>query len=167
MSHPIEDMLNEHFKNEQATPAEGHERRFEDRLTASPVPGKSRWIMMWPLLAAASLALVFVFNFNQNAEEPEGPGIATDPRIIKAEEHFAASLDRNWIPSESDDPVIAELTKELAFLDAEHQKLKEKSDNDPLNPLLIEAIINNLQLRLQITLRIRQYSEYQSKSLNS
>ncbi|MBT8280776.1 MAG: hypothetical protein KJO16_04300 [Muriicola sp.] len=165
----------------------GHEARFEERLNeAFP---KSRKAFYYIIGMAASVVVVIglAFMFRQQSQpddsmkttviEKPAQGEETyaislgdlSPDLKKVETYYVSSINLELSRlelSEDNKAVVDDFMGRLAELNAEYQNLNKELNEIGPNEQTIGALIKNLQIRLQLLLKLKE-KLHQLKSTNN
>lgn len=169
--------LRELFKTERARKhklKEGHEARFTERLEeAFPQPKKSRYTFFG--IAASIMVLVglgTLFFFDRDTEEPiktvviqqnsESQGISlgdVSPDLKRVEAYYVNSINLELASLEmspDNKVVVDDFMSRLSELNMEYRSLNNELNEVGPNEQTIGALIKNLQLRLQLLLKLKE-----------
>jgi len=164
--------LRELFKAERAKKhelKEGHEARFADRLgEAFPESKKSRFYFFG--IAASVVILLglgLVFFLNRDMEEPirtvvESKGISLgdlSPDLKRVEAYYVNSINLELASldmSSENKVVVDNFMGRLGELNTEYKSLNNELNEVGPNEQTIGALIKNLQLRLQLLLKLKE-----------
>jgi hypothetical protein len=169
--------LRELFKTERAKKhklKEGHEARFTKRLEeAFPKPKRSRFYLFG--IAASVVVLVglgFLFFRNTATEEPvktvvipnnqEVSGISlgdVSPDLKLVETYYVNSINLELASLEmspDNKVVVDDFMDRLSDLNKEYKSLNNELNEVGPNEQTIGALIKNLQLRLQLLLKLKE-----------
>ncbi|MBR9853009.1 MAG: hypothetical protein GYB37_00295 [Algicola sp.] len=163
-----------HFRMKQ-----GHEDRFFDKLEAEllQTPTKKKVISLWMQIAASVVIAIglSLFYFNNKLVDPvekitvvdrdgtneEKQGISLgdlSPDLKKIETYYTTNINLQ-LSELADDPGNKELVESymdhLAELNKEYQRLNQELNQLGPNDQTIGALINNLQLRLQLLQKLK------------
>ena len=158
--------------NEYLTP--GHEMRFLDRLNESfPQPEKKSKIVLFnntfsKYYVAASLVLIFLlgsytfFDLQQNdfstvlkqeSNKSQLNLADVSPEFKKIEDYYLASINVELASlqvNSSNKKLLDTFMEQLSKLDEEYQLLQQDLKNEADLNIAIDALIQNLQLRLDL-----------------
>lgn len=173
---------------------EGHEARFAERLQSKgqekPEQGIRLWI--WRVAIAAAVLLAIFFGWKQTAKKelPEtiipadelvqqetGPDNVTtpftmgdiSPDLQKVEQFYVNQINYqlSQLPLHQDqDEVVDEYLKRLAELDADYKALNKELYQQGPNDQLVAALIQNLQLRLELISKLQKQLDQLKSSEN-
>ena len=168
------------FEEERAKKHEmkaGHEARFEERLDqAFPKPKRSFYYILG--MAASVVVLIglgFVFVHQLQTEVPvkttvlEKPSGGEDtyaislgdlsPDLKKVETYYVSSINLELSRlelSEDNKVIVDDFMGRLAELNTEYQNLNRELNEIGPNEQTIGALIKNLQIRLQLLLKLKE-----------
>ncbi|MGJ8733941.1 MAG: hypothetical protein ACSHW4_12370 [Cellulophaga sp.] len=169
------------FKEERAiekhTLNKGHISRFEDKLNAAmPAPKQNKWFVY--KIAASVIVLltisILVYNnqskkatikstvvdIDKPSKDQEGITLgALSPDLKKIEDYYKVNinLELSQLQVSNDNKTLVDSYMErLAELHKEYQDLNTELNTIGPNDQLISALINNLQLRLQLLQKLRK-----------
>ncbi len=153
-----------------------HTKRFKDKLNKAIPVQKNPYTHSWKI-AASFLILISVglFTYNQTNKEDnieativdsENPVNEDDkislgnlsPDLKKIEDYYQVNinLELSQLDISNDNKVLVDsYMYRLSELHTEYQKLNEELNTIGPNDQLISALINNLQLRLQLLQKLR------------
>ena len=133
---------------EKEKPLSGHKQRFLSKLEDQNKTHKFPVFKTYYMVAAALLALVsfaagsqFFFHKTNPANDYE-----------KATVYFTEYINQQLVEIEQDENaeysnLIKDSKKQLALLEIEYQKLMSEFKTNTVHPLLVQAMIENLQHR--------------------
>jgi hypothetical protein len=169
--------LRELFEAERAKKhkmKEGHEARFNERLEAAfPAPKKSKFYILGIAASVVVLvALSFVFFRNHDVKEPietvvipknqESQGFSlgdVSPDLKLVETYYVNSINLELASLEMSDEnkvVVDDFIGRLGELNEEYKALNIELNEEGPNEQTIGALIKNLQLRLQLLLKLKE-----------
>ncbi|MGB5646857.1 hypothetical protein [Muriicola sp.] len=172
--------LRELFEAERAKKhqmKEGHEDRFNKRLEAAlPAPKKSRFYILGiaaSVVVIVALSMVFIQNSQteeptetvviQNKEDqPESQGISLgdlspDLKLVEAYYVNSINLELAQLDLSSENKVVVDdFMGRLGELNEEYKALNLELNQVGPNEQTIGALIKNLQLRLQLLLKLKE-----------
>ena len=171
--------LRELFKKEKEKRyrmKEGHEQRFETLLDSS-LPQKKRFITTFLKIAASVVVLVSigVFTYRQLGNNDSIPTTVVDkdngteqqegisfgdlsPDLKKVENYYVANINLELSQleiSDSNKELVDEFMERLAELNEEYKRLNQELNEIGPNDQTINALIKNLQLRLQMLQKLK------------
>lgn len=135
---------------------ENHRTEFLKKLQEPDKP-KQNWLRMLSLVAVFVIALTIGFNLMESKPEQQTPIIA---QIEAVEAEYLANIETEWqsfIALAKDEVLIERFRNKLNELDADYQDISLQFKNDSNNILVIEALVDNLQIRLQILKDIQEH----------
>ncbi|MCW5515921.1 hypothetical protein [Muriicola sp. Z0-33] len=163
-------------KEKQYMMKEGHEKRFEELLNSS-FPKKRRFSSTFLRIAASVVIVVSIgfFTYRQlgNGEEikttvvdkDNGPeqqeGISLgdlSPDLKVVENYYVANINLELSQLEISDAnkdLVDQFMERLAELNAEYKRLNKELNEIGPNDQTINALIKNLQLRLQMLQKLK------------
>jgi len=178
MAQDIREMMKGH-RPEGSGLSEGHELRFEARLKeAFPQPKKSKGNSFFYLKIAASV-VVFLglgyFVFMGDGVEPVGPEVVEttpvvdnqtpvltlgdlSPDLKKVEDFYTNGISVQLASLEVNDDnreLINSYLNRLAELDTEYNRLNNELNEAGPTEATISALIDNLQLRLELLFKLK------------
>jgi hypothetical protein len=165
---------------------EGHESRFLARLdTAMPVEERSRW-RFWSAAASAVILLgIGIYYFNSSKEEVpvnttvvekaddtgKGQGISLgdlSPDLRKLEDYYMANINLEISQlkvSAENKELVDNFMERLSDLNIEYNELNKELNTMGPNDQTISALIQNLQLRLDLLLKLKnKLNEFKSSN---
>ncbi|MGB5264742.1 MAG: hypothetical protein WBN28_14175, partial [Lutimonas sp.] len=129
-----------------------------------------------PLLIAASMLLFFglgLYNFSSTAEKQVKPHVSDyvsvgdfSPELKKLENYYITAINyqlANLNVDENGKEILAEYLKKLNELTQSYKLLSQKLQKDEIDEALINALIDNLQMRLGLMLELKN----ELKKINS
>jgi len=171
--------LRELFKKEkekQYLLKEGHEKRFEELLDNS-LPKKRHFLNSYLKVAASVVILLSVgfFAYRQLGSKedikttvvekdnsvPQQEGISfgdLSPDLKKVENYYVANINLELSQleiSESNKVLVDQFMERLAELNEEYKRLNKELNEIGPNEQTINALIKNLQLRLQLLQKLK------------
>lgn len=160
----------------KANMPEGHEARFRDRLDEAFPAGRRRSFRYWAIAASVAVLLgVAGFLWQMNRTTSDVPTQVVDrqdaqdniqgitlgdlsPDLKRVEDYYVnninlelAQLDLSGEAKSVADGFITQLGE----LDAEYKRLNEELNTLGPNDQTIEALVKNLQLRLQLLYKLK------------
>jgi hypothetical protein len=158
MKQDIRTLFNE--EDDLKTLPENHRIEFRERLKKQSQPKRRPYA--W-LSAAAFLIIALTIGFNVMEMEAKPELNQVSPIIAQVEAVEAAYLkdiETEWqsFIAIADDAVLVErFRKKLEELDADYKVISLQFKDDANNILVIEALVENLQTRLQILKDIQKH----------
>ncbi|WP_299363319.1 hypothetical protein [Winogradskyella sp.] len=178
MAQDLRNLFEKDSKLQSAKMSNGHEARFLEKLEKElPVEKKSSGFSFLSIAASVVVLLGLSFGtyqFFQNSGEiePDQPTVveaseiktmgAFSPELKKVEDYYLASinleLSKVQLTPENKDLVDGYIQR-LKELNDEYEKLTiELNENGP-NSITLDALINNLKLRLNLVTRLKDKLE--------
>ena len=165
-------------KNKETPLSAGHEQRFFDKLETALPKQKKRKVPVWRIAAAIAVlvasGLFYVLKDANNAlpennativeVEKDTPKTETfslgdlSPDLKKIEDFYHANITLELSRLEIDDEnkvLVDGVMEQLAELNSEYNTLTEELNVVGPNDDTISALINNLQLRLQLLQKLK------------
>jgi hypothetical protein len=156
----------------------GHEARFEALLDRE-FPGERKISMYYFLGIAASVVVLIGLTLAFYSDSPEETPVKTtvvempvekadtypislgdlSPDLKKVETYYLSSIHMELAQLEVTDPyreVVDDFMGRLAQLDEDYKNLNEELNEMGPNEQTVSAMIRNLQLRLQILLKLKE-----------
>ncbi|MBU2928515.1 hypothetical protein [Winogradskyella psychrotolerans] len=158
MKQDIRNLFNE--EDDLKTLPEKHRIEFRERLKkqSQPKRGPYAWLSAAAILI---IALTIGFNVMQKEVKPElnqvSPIIA---QVEAVEAAYLKDIETEWqsFIAIADDAVLVErFRKKLKDLDTDYKAISVQFKEDSNNILVIEALVENLQTRLQILKDIQKH----------
>lgn len=144
---------------------DNHQKRFMDRLNASPQMA-TRGITWWkPLSIAASILLLVSIAFTLNPSEPEEKGLASiSPEMEQTQSFFITAINQELetlksFESEETNVLIDDTIRRLSLLEVEYDHLKTDLEESGNDKRVIAAMIENFQSRIEILEQVNQTIE--------
>ena len=180
MAQDIRDM----YRNEEAKYTscleKGHAKRFENRLDAVlPVKKKSSRYLYFKIAAIFVVAVAIASFFYLQPARQISPAVSSvpveqekqqksstedfklrdvSPEFKKVENYYMASINVELAKLEinkDNKELIDSFMGQLAGLDKEYKKLNNEINENGINQQTVEAMITNLQMRLQLLLKLK------------
>lgn len=154
--------IRELFKNQEEPNTkqlpENHRAEFLELLKKVSKP-KQKWYA-W-LSVAAVLLIALTIGFDVFNSEPETKQIAPIVAQIEAvEAEYLKDIETEWqsfIALAEDEVLVERFRKKLKELDTDYKDISIQFKTDTNNILVIEALVDNLQTRLQILKDIQKH----------
>lgn len=179
MAQDLRNLFKKDTEKQGAKMSQGHEARFLERLEKElPKQKASRNFSVLNIAASIVLLLGLSFGayqfFNKNVEDviPKGEQVVKQddiksmgefsPELKKVEDYYLASINLELskvqlTPTNKD--LVDGYIQRLKELNDEYDNLTvELNDNGP-NAITLEALINNLKLRLNLVTRLKEKLE--------
>jgi len=162
--------LLENYPEESVNLSAGHESKFEAKLMQELHEEKPKRKLVYWLSVAASLALLVTIGFQfidfepkqtkSNETQVEGIRLGDiSPELNTIEAYYTNSikleLSQLEISDENKELVDTYLNK-IAELTQEYKSLTQELKTKGVNDLTIDALIDNLQLRLKLLQRLKK-----------
>ncbi len=181
MAQDLRKMFAESYKDEKQNPPKGHEARFKALLEEKlPQEEKSSNWVTW-LKVAAIVAVILsigalgftnfsemqttntqVVNTEQKAKpKQESPVFLSDisPEFKKIENFYLAGIHTELAKLEitgENKALIDSFMDQLANLDADYQELNQEINQNGVTEEAVNALINNLKLRLDLLMQLKE-----------
>ncbi|MEM8763923.1 MAG: hypothetical protein AAGD88_08940 [Bacteroidota bacterium] len=180
MTQNLKDLFEkERAKHNKETPlSTGHEQRFFDKLETALPKQTKRMVPIWSIAAAVAVLVtsVLFYVFNDGAStlpeniktvvevEQDSPKTETfslgdlSPDLKKIEDFYQANitLELSRLEIDAENKALVDgVMEQLAELNAEYNTLTEELNVVGPNDDTISALINNLQLRLQLLQKLK------------
>ncbi len=175
MAQDLRKLFKEQREKETHQMNKGHEERFfaklEEELPKNTRPNSYFWLRIAAsLVIFVSVATYFFMNSKKdndstetivNNNETESSISLGDlsPDLEKIENYYVANINlelANLEVSEENKGVVDGYMEQLAELDAEYKRLNKELNQLGPNDQTIEALIQNLQLRLQLLKKLKE-----------
>ncbi|MDC6353697.1 MULTISPECIES: hypothetical protein [unclassified Robiginitalea] len=147
-------------------PSEGHRERFNQRLGEPAAPKTRRQNLWGPLALAASFALlitasVFLFRPDASMEEQVAE---ISPEASRTSYYFANLVrqqvgELEALSSPETRPLIDDALRQLGQLEADYGKLESDLVSGGNSKLILSAMINNFQTRIDLLQEVMQQIE--------
>lgn len=151
------------FKNEEDVDSlnqlpDHHRAEFLDKLKKTEKQKQKSFV--WLSIAAVLLiAFTIGFNmFNSEIEAEDNSPIIAQIEMIEAQ--YLANIETEWqsfIALANDEILVQRFRKKLDELDADYKAISIEFKSDSNNIMVIEALVDNLQTRLQILKDIQKH----------
>lgn len=149
---PLDKELIRLLKTKQAPPLEGHQLRFERKLQRHNKPVKR--MLNW-LSIAASITLLIGFSISPVIEQQEPPAFA---RFYTQQINRQLNTIEHKYTGEFSLP-IEDSKQQLQALEKDYQLLLTQFNTQYSHPLLLNAMIENLQQQLQLLKELENHLE--------
>ncbi|NQX78699.1 hypothetical protein [Gilvibacter sp.] len=179
MAQDIRDLLQRDAENEQAQLSADHQDKFA-RLLDERLPEKKKPMFLWLKVAAIGILLLgigYILMTNSSGEPQEQMAVEEtvpadnqdnqettkglsdfSPEFKKLEDYYTRSITMG-IASLEVNPENQELIdgymRRLSTLDKEYKRLNAELVNVGPNDLTVNALIDNLKLRLELLLKLK------------
>jgi hypothetical protein len=134
-----------------------HRTDFLEKLSKQPKKKLNRFFLL--KIAAVVLVLLAVgYGVVYNQPEEEVSTMVAQIEAVEAE--YLKNIEAEWkrfIAIADDEVLVARFKKKLAELDNDYQEISVQFKTDSNNILVIEALVENLQTRLQILKDIQEH----------
>lgn len=167
------DPLKQLFKNlavglDTATPSEGHEMRFLEKLdaTTSNVSKQSKLRYLKPILSvAASLVILFSVLTVFNQKPPSNDLASVSKEMATTQDFFTQTItsELNKINNQrtpETNELINDALSQLNFLEKEYEQLKTDLQNSGNDKRVVYAMISNFQSRIDILQNVLEQIEH-------
>ncbi|WP_426430945.1 hypothetical protein ACPX19_00950 [Winogradskyella sp. HB-48] len=151
--------IREFFKDQEdlKTPPRNHRKEFLDKLKAQNQSKKvsRKWLKVVAVVIVA-LTLGFTVLYKKPTEDVS-PIIA---QVEAVEAEYLKEIDAEWdnfIAIADDEVLVVRFRKRLDDLDKDYQLIAEQFKGDVNNIQVVEALVENLQTRLQILKDIQEH----------
>jgi hypothetical protein len=179
MAQDLRELIKEGQGPSKLKMSEGHQTRFAKKLEEEfPQTKKTNKFNFWSIAASIVVLLGLSYGALQfgSQDQPELPveeaaaGLSSlgdvSPELKKVEDYYLASINTQLaqiqLTPENKDLLDGYL-KKLDELNKEYQRLNQELKENGPNPLTIDALINNLKLRVSLLSRLQE----QIKALES
>jgi len=176
MGQDIRKMMKD-FKPAKPILSDGHEARFEAKLNASS-PGSNRTMYMWMRIAAIIVTVLavgyFTFyatddgksdsltaNDTENNEKVDEAQITLgdlSPDLKKIEDYYMAGINvqlASLLVTDDNKELVDSYLRRLSELDKEYQILNKELNEVGPTEATITALVDNLQLRLELLFKLK------------
>lgn len=144
-------------KEDLKTLPDNHRAEFLEKLKSQPKKN-SNYIIWIRVAATVIIALAIGYSqFYKQSNEVEPPVIS---QIKAVEDQYLKDIEKEWqsfVAVANDEALVARFKKRLNELDADYQEIAAQFQNDANNIEIIEALVDNLQTRLQILRDIQEH----------
>ncbi|PRX54126.1 hypothetical protein [Flagellimonas meridianipacifica] len=181
MAQDLKKLFEKERKERKYSMKSGHEDRFMDRLDKELPLNTKRNYRFWFSMAASivvlfGLGIYFITQSGNIAQDPDTPdtnvvNVNTEkeneipislgdlsPDLKKIEDYYVASINLQLSELEFNDDnkaLVDAYMEQLAELDGEYNRLNQELNELGPNDDTISALINNLQLRLQLLQKLK------------
>lgn len=177
MGQDLRKIFKEERAKEKHTLKQGHTARFKDKLNvAMPAPKQNKWLVYKIAASVIVLLTISILVYNNQSKnttientiididkpstEEESITLgALSPDLKKIEDYYKVNinLELSQLQVSNDNKTLVDSYMErLAELHKEYQDLNTELNTIGPNDQLISALINNLQLRLQLLQKLRK-----------
>ncbi|WP_299334319.1 hypothetical protein [uncultured Psychroserpens sp.] len=165
--------IRDFFKDEDASGKrlpDSHRQEFYEKLKASRPRRESKLSTNYMFKVAAIVilfvALAFtIFKTTENVTNQVVEEAPIETQIELIEQQYLANIDKEWqsfISIANDDKLVKRYRAKLDDLDKDYKDISKQFKADNNNIMVIEALVENLQTRLQLLKDIQEHI----KSLN-
>ncbi|WP_299130494.1 hypothetical protein [uncultured Winogradskyella sp.] len=136
---------------------ENHSVEFLEKLKKQ-TKRKPKTIYWLSVAVVAIIALTIGFSMFYNKPSEEISPMLAQIEAVEAE--YLKDIENEWqnfIAIAEDEVLVARFKKKLNELDKDYQEVSKQFKNDANNILVIEALVDNLQTRLQILKDIQKH----------
>lgn len=138
-------------------PPANHRNEFLDKLKTQN-KSKKRGYTWLKIVAVAIVALTVGFSiFYKKPVENVSPMLA---QVEAVEEEYLKEINAEWenfVAIANDEVLVARFKKRLDALDRDYQSISKQFKSDANNIVVVEALVDNLQTRLQILKDIQEH----------
>tara|TARA_R110002073_G_scaffold139232_2_gene289344 strand:- start:119435 stop:119983 length:549 start_codon:yes stop_codon:yes gene_type:complete len=165
MPKDIRDILKEGSANSRELNT-GHRARFEERLVQLKQPKKNHFFFL--KIAASIVLLLSVGYFALTANEvkeitplnvTEATSLSSiSPEMKQIENYYVTAINYEIASldiSDDNQAILDEYLEKIGKLTEDYQRLDKESIQNGINEKTVNALITNLQLRLQILLQLK------------
>jgi len=177
MSKDIREIM-KNYKNQETSLSANHRNKFQDRLLQEvhhqPKKRNYRWLQV-----AASVVLLVSLVINFLPKEKDASPLVTErpvitlgnlsPEFKSIEDYYTNSINyeiSNLDVNENNKEILDGYLAKIGELTSEYKSLTTELNTKGVNDEIINALINNLQLRLQLLQRLKKQLN-DLKKLNS
>lgn len=178
MAQDLKKLFEEQRKKETYQMKKGHENRFFDKLESELPEKTTSNSSFWLKIAASIIIMVGIASYiymndlgetnpdttivnNEGSKDVESNISLGDlsPDLEKIENYYVANINlelANLEISDDNKGVVDGYMEQLEALDAEYKRLNKELNEVGPNDQTIEALIQNLQLRLQLLKKLKE-----------
>ncbi|WKD86386.1 hypothetical protein KCTC32516_01761 [Polaribacter huanghezhanensis] len=176
MSKDIREIM-KNYKNEDVSLSANHRNKFEDRLQKEVHHQTKKKIYTW-LQVAASVVLIVSLAIGYFGIEPTSKDSkptkkislgSLSPELKSIENYYVSTINyeiSNLSVNNSNKEILEGYLAKIGELTTEYKSLTTELNTKGVNDEIINALINNLQLRLQLLQRLKKQLN-DLKQLNS
>ena len=175
MSKDIREIM-KNYKNEEVSLSANHRNKFQDRLMQEVHSQSKKRNYRWLQVAASVVLLVSLavgyFNVTPEIEEEPAKTISLgslSPELKSIESYYVNSINyeiSNLDVTDNNKEILDGYLAKIGELTTEYKSLTQELNTKGVNDEIINALINNLQLRLQLLQRLKKQLN-ELKNLNS
>jgi len=158
MQRDIRDLFKEEEELKQLP--ENHRAEFLEKLRHQP-RSKRIGILWLKVVAIAVIALTVGFSVFYNPPIEESTDMIAQIEAVEAQ--YLEDIEKEWerfLTITDDDVLVERFKNKLADLSNDYQELTLQLQKDANNVLVIEALIDNLQNRLQLLKNIQEHIKF-------
>lgn len=177
MAQDLRKLFEEQRKKESYQMKKGHEDRFFEKLENEMPKKASTNTYFWLKIAASVVVLVGLTSYfyintaddstqkttiviNDNEKSKDGISLGDlSPDLKKVENYYVANISialAGLEVSDENKDIVDSYMEQLAELNKEYEKLNQELNEVGPNDQTIEALIQNLQLRLQLLKKLKE-----------
>lgn len=150
--------LLENTKDSGVKLPENHRKEFFEKLNARQKKRGFKFMFLRSVaVLVLGLAISFGVFYSQDTKEDISPLLA---QLETVEIEYLKEIETEWnsfVALAKDEALVARFRKRLKDLDSEYQKVAIQFEDDSNNIIVLEALITNLQTRLQILKDIQNH----------
>lgn len=163
--------LMRNYQDEKETLSFNHEAKFKAKLSEA-FPKKKTNNKLW--YAAATVTILLAVNiFFWKKPSVQAPALSLSsisPEMKKIENYYTTAINYEMASLEvtpNNKALLDEYFEKLSKLDADYKRLNLELENKGINNQTINALITNLQIRLQLLIQLKdQVQELQFNQSN-
>ena len=159
MAQDLRKLFDEQREKHRPSMKQGHEDRFLKRMEEE-LPAKRKSSFNFLKIAAAVLILLSIGFFAYQKYEQKGISIGDlSPDLKKVETYYVANINLELSKleiSDENEALIDSFMEQLDALNTEYKSLNEELNEIGPNDQTISALIQNLQLRLQLLQKLKK-----------
>lgn len=175
MAQDLRDLFKKNHSESSEKMTAGHEDRFSKRLEQELPAAKKPAYLIWKVAASVAIVVgVGLYFFNRDVADPtESNVVDTDrpikndktfslgdlsPDLKKVEDYYVSTINLELSKlelTESNKGLVDSFLEQLSGLDEEYRKLNVELNEMGPNDQTINALIKNLQLRLQLLHKLK------------
>lgn len=164
MKQDIRDLFNNEEASKKALP-DHHRQEFYEKLKASRPrrTSKLNTNYLFKVAAIVVLFVAFAFFMFKTTDKVTNTIVEETPietQIDAIEKQYLASIDKEWqnfISITDDDNLVKRYREKLDGLDKDYQDISKQFKANSNNIAVIEALVENLQTRLQLLKDIQEH----------
>jgi hypothetical protein len=147
------------FQEEEDLRPLPEQHREEFLLKLKTQPKKKVGITSWLKIAVVVIGLTVALSLHYNL--PEAPQVSPIVAQVEAvEAEYLKDIEAEWesfVAIAEDEVLVARFKKKLAELDGDYQEISAQFKVDSNNILVVEALVENLENRLQLLKDIQKH----------